>query len=304
MSLAPKLAQHMSLDGMSFPIESEVEEDQNDLRLDLEASPEDSDEELFLSDGGELSGEIDIEVEDEKPLHQEFDFTLPPIPGALSQEEEPEEEEVEEEEDELQLSDDPWAWTLETFMAWLHKKMHSVPSHTGKDTAGLERAISFFQTLDKEISKAVRQDKDGILDMAVIETARDEIHKGKERLEERLEQRRSHKYSGKKKKKADDQITGLVKEAGTASFTVTVPILISHIARTLINGMVSGGHDIEVSFQKMCKAYDLTKREQAEVKQVLSDMGLYVGRWDRGVTDGELDPTSSDNVDLGANYPA
>ncbi len=303
MSLVKVAQTDNDLDGIS------VELDNNDLRLDLEVMPENTEEEDFLFDGGELDGEINIEVGDEEVVHKEFSFTLPHVPGGEDQTEieEPEELEVEEPEDKIEVSNDPWKWNINSFMEWLQSKINNVPRHSGRDTTGLERAIAYLETLNKEISKAVRMDIDNVLDVDSIEKARDEIHNGIERLEERLDKIKSTKYpsKNKKKKSAEEESEGLVKEAQkAATFQVNVSLFISHIARICINSMVSAGHDIEKVFQKLVKKYDLTKREQAEVMQLLQDMGYPVRR-DRGfLLDEEIDPTSSDNFDWNANYPA
>ena len=82
----------------------------------------------------------------------------------------------------------------------------------------------------------------------------------------------------------------------------TVPLLISRIARVCINGMVSAGHDIEDLFRKQVELYNLDKREQAEVMQLLADMG-YALRQDRGYLTGEgVNQERSDNADWAANY--
>ncbi len=193
-------------------------------------------------------------------------------------------------------------------MEWLQDKMDKVPRHSGRDTSGLERAISYLEAVNKEISKAVRMDIDNVLEIDTIEKARDEIHNGVERLEERLDKIKSTKYPSKNKKKktaAEEESEGLVKSAQkTGAFTVNVSLFISHIARVCINSMISGGHDIERVYHKLVKKYDLTKREQIEVIQLLSDMGYTMGRYDRGLFDEDFDPTASDNDDLGANYTA
>ena len=85
---------------------------------------------------------------------------------------------------------------------------------------------------------------------------------------------------------------------------ITVPLLISRIARVCINGMVSGGHDINDLFHRQVKKYKLTDREQAETMQVLADLG-YTMREDRGyMFDDDVDTSSSDNFDYSANYSA
>ena len=78
--------------------------------------------------------------------------------------------------------------------------------------------------------------------------------------------------------------------------------MISRIARVCVNGTVSAGHDIEWLYQNQVKKYKLNEREQAEVQQLLFDMG-YPLRQDRGyMPDEDLEVWDSDNVDWAANY--
>lgn len=99
---------------------------------------------------------------------------------------------------------------------------------------------------------------------------------------------------------------GMIKEAqkimGVSGVMITVPLLISRIARVCVNGTVSGGHDIEDLYQRQVKKYSLDFREQAEVRQLLWDMG-YAMREDRGFfPDDDLQVSDSDNMDWAANY--
>lgn len=81
---------------------------------------------------------------------------------------------------------------------------------------------------------------------------------------------------------------------------ITVPLLISRIARVCINGMVSAGHDIEDLYERQVKFYKLNEREQAEVMQLLADMG-YAVRQDRGfMPNDQLEV--SDGMDWSTNY--
>lgn len=98
----------------------------------------------------------------------------------------------------------------------------------------------------------------------------------------------------------------LVKQAqkitGVQGVFVTVPILISRIARVCVNGTVSGGHDIEDLYKRQVDRWKLNEREQAEVQQLLWDMG-YPLRQDRGfMPDDNLEVWDSDNMDWAANY--
>jgi hypothetical protein len=85
---------------------------------------------------------------------------------------------------------------------------------------------------------------------------------------------------------------------------ITVPLLISRIARVCVNGTISAGHDIEDLYNRQVKKWALSEREQAEVQQLLFDMG-YPLRQDRGfMPDDDLEVYDTDNMDWAANYKA
>lgn len=253
----------------------------------------------------------------QEPL--EIEIFLSDLPGApegtrdpeplieVSESDEKDEEDKKDENDAKVKKTDKWDWTskgLEDFVLWVKSRIDDVPKHSGQDSAGLQRAIAYLEKLDDEVSKAMRLDLDGELDANQIEKVRAVIDNGVERLNDRLDKIKNSKK--KTKKKAYTYPEGFQKEAqkiaGIQGIIVTVPLLISRIARVCINGSVSAGHDIEDLFQKQVKQYDLDDREQAEVVQLLEDMG-YTIRQDRGyLVSDEVDLTSSDNLDLGANY--
>ena len=202
-----------------------------------------------------------------------------------------------------------WDWESKGapgFIAWIKERLVDVPKHSGYDSAGLERAIAYMGKLDDEISRAMRLDLDGELDADKIEEVRAKIDDGIERLHVRLDKIKK-KHSSKKRKKAEEQME-LIKQAQkmptVSGIVITVPLTISAICRTMINGMVSGGHSLEDQFEKLSKKWKLTEREQMECVYHLQDMGLTVRR-DRGIMlDEEYDQTSSDNFDFGAGYQA
>jgi len=253
----------------------------------------------------EVGENIEVSGED---APEDVIFVIDEIPGAPNAQEiviseEPNGEDIEVEED----GDSGWKWEHSGFLPWLQKMFKNVPSHSGYDTTGLEKAISYFEALDREITKAMRTDFKNEIDSAHAERAREQIEEGLERLVDRLEKVRTDKYKrhAKKKSKSWAEEAGIVKEANTTritGITITVPLLISRIARVCINGMVSAGHDIEDMFKRQAEEYKLDKREQAELSQLLSDMG-YPMRQDRGYPVGEpVDVTRSDNFDWGAQY--
>ena len=229
-------------------------------------------------------------------------ITLDKIPGAENQDD-LEEMVVEEEPEEIVVKDqDPFHWgTLSNFLPWISERLKSVPKHSGRDTVGLERAISYLEVLDRSISKAVKSDIKDELNIGKIQLVRNEILDGIDRLKAVLK-----KLSKNKTKKASEE-DGLVKEAqkitGVKGIMVTVPLLISRIARVCINGMVSGGHDIEKIFDDQSKKYSLNLRERAELAQLLEDSG-YAVRRDRGYTlDEDIDITDG-KYDWSSQYSA
>lgn len=259
-----------------------------------------------LSNAPPIEIEDDIEVSsDEEP--EEFVFILDNIPGAPDAEDiEIDDEDVSVEVEENPEDTDVWKWSHSTFLPWLSKMFKNIPRHSGYDTTGLEKAISYFETIDREISKAMRSDFKDEINSVQAERAREQIEEGLERLIDRLNDVRQKKYKRySKKSKSWAESTGIIKEAKSTrinGITITVPLLISRIARVCINGMVSAGHDIEDMYQRQVDEYKLDKREQAELAQLLEDMG-YNLRTDRGYPVGTpVQEWKSDNFDWAANY--
>jgi hypothetical protein len=206
-----------------------------------------------------------------------------------------------------------WDWSTHGphgFVAWVKERLAAVPKHSGYDSAGLERAMAYMEKLDSGISKAMRMDLDEELDANKVEKVRAELDDGLSRLQARLDKVKESKKSSRKKKKASAEYLidsdGFIKEAqkitGVQGVYVTVPLLISRIARVCVNGTVSAGHDIEDLYNRQVKKFKLNDREQAEVQQLLFDMG-YPIRQDRGfMPDEDLEVSDSDNMDWAANY--
>ena len=109
----------------------------------------------------------DIEVSEDP---HEVTFVLDKIPGAPDAQEiivEPDGDD-----DVIEVSEDPedsdvWKWEHHNFLPWLSKMFSNVPSHSGHDTTGLEKAIAYFETLDREISKAMRTDFKDEIDLSI-----------------------------------------------------------------------------------------------------------------------------------------
>lgn len=281
--------------------------------VDVKNEPVSEDYSFDVNESDDNDATVMLEFEDQPPIL----FELPDIPGQEGDDIIVEDDDVVEEEvDEVEVEEeDPWNWRtngLGGFLGWVQRMMENVPKHSGWDTTGLERAIAWFQRVDREISKALREDFKNEIKSADAEKARDAVLNAVERLIDRLDKARRLKPGAKRKEKKDKKSAGyesegFLKEAKSTRITgiqITVPLFISTLARTCINGMVSAGHDIEDMFEKLAKEYSLDKREKAELVQLLADMGYSVRR-DRGILIGEpVDEKSSENFDWAANYRA
>lgn len=271
-----------------------------------------TDEDLSVSDEHEEHSHkekpeaeiIVLKVDEDEPEHEEeLCFELPLVPGGDVQDDIADENElsVSEDEDKVEVSE-PGLWDflargIKYYPTWLKHMMDNPPKHSGVDTVGLERCISYFKKLNGTISTAIRTDLDGVLNVAALEKAREEIHKAIERLNERHDRINGNKF--KKKKKADEESDGegFVKEAQKASkFVVTVSLLESHIARVCINATVSSGKDMEDTFRKLVAKYKLSERERVSIIQLISDSG-YPIRIREADFDENFDPTSSNNIE-------
>ncbi|MCX6822061.1 MAG: hypothetical protein NTW30_04765 [Candidatus Aenigmarchaeota archaeon] len=215
--------------------------------------------------------------------------------------------EVDENDAKKSKKSDRWDWESKGasgFVVWVKERFATVPKHSGYDTSGLERAVSYLEKLDSEISKAMRLDLEEELDANKVEEIRAKIEDGIDKLHERLNKIKKTKKN--KRKSASSENETLVKEAqkitGVQGTYVTVPLIISAIARICINGTVSAGHDLSQTYKDQVEKYKLSDREKAEVRWLLLDMG-YALRGDRGfMPEEEVYESSSNNYDYSANY--
>ena len=171
----------------------------------LEVSEHDSDygthpnEELPPPSMIEVSEQPEEHMEVSEPC--EIEIVIEEIPGAPSNSKDPEPEievrdesgpRVEEDANDAKKSkkDPKWDWEShgpKGFVVWVKDRLDNVPKHSGQDTAGLERAMSYLDKLDGEISRAMRMDLDGLLDANQIEKVRSMIDDGISRLNDRLD---------------------------------------------------------------------------------------------------------------------
>lgn len=279
--------------------------------------------ELPEEEAMEISPEEEVESEVEV-VHQPA-IVIDDIPGAprgtadlVLEVESPDRDDLEVSDSETKQPEpkSPWDWKATFpmgFIDWIKERYSSMPKHTGYDLGGLERAVSYLQRLDDEISKAIRGDIDGHLDAREVDEIRNEVEKGCALIEKRVENVKAAKKRNKTASAEELEVIvadieqGLVKEAQQspgikAGIQITVSLFISTLARMCINGTVSGGHDIEDLFDKTCKKFKLDEREKYELRQLIHDMNFPI-RFDRlSFVGEEVDESSEDNGDWAANY--
>jgi hypothetical protein len=242
--------------------------------------------------------------------HEGVKFDLGSLPGCnveileVSTDDEPESvSKTPEKKKDIEVRD---AWDVndlrsEQIVPWIQERFSSLPRHNG-ESLGIERTMSYLKKLDRKLSDLIANDLEGKADIAMVEAARTSIRDGIDKLEDAREKQES----GRRKKRAEEKGGEIVKEAQKTTaingMIITVPLLISTIARTCINSCVSAGKDIERVAHELIEKYNLTDREQLELLQHLADMNFPVRRPRGYKLDEKIDPRSTDNFDWMAHY--
>ena len=236
--------QAQSLDGFQV--------DPEDLESVLNSDNSFVSDDLSVSEDDTIEADVLLKIEEPAII-----ISLPSIPGAEDQSEIEEPElEVEEDSNDIIIESDPWKTpTPQDAISWIKTKIDNIPKHSGKDILGCERAIAYLNRCIDIVRIVAKNDINGAIDMNVLENARNTMLDGVESLKKRLQVLENAKMPKKpgKKKKASENTDGFVKEARMPALTVQVPLFISKIARIIINGSVSAGHNSEDIFSKMVK---------------------------------------------------
>ncbi len=254
-------------------------------------------------------GGTEIHVDNEG----EVNFNINVIPGApadlVIDDEDDQKDEPQPEPEEIKEEIDDWGWEkshgVSKFVPWLKSMLDNIPSHSGSDTTGVERAIAYFERINGEISRAMRKDYNKEIDASKAEEARTMIEDGLKRLSDRLERLREKKFK-KSKKKAGLEAGVLVKVADTTftgNMSVNVPYFISFVARTCIDASVQAGRDMRETFTKLSTEYKLDKREKVQVIQLIKDMGYPLVMDRIRINEGTLEMKDKDGEFL-AQFPA
>jgi len=243
---------------------------------------------------GELGGEMEgLDKDITEFLEEHGDVSLSDlVPGSQLRSEELDEDE---DEQETNYADDG---DLSKFMEYVHEQYPgNIPQHDGRSMVGCERATSFLDKLNSQISRAIREDSDNVLDIQALEGVRVNIMKDVLVLK---------KHIGKLKKMVKDEhdkkasvgangipkwinASGreieygeLTKEAATPNnIVIAVSPFERAISGIMINAHVSGGHSMEDVYGFLSNKYSIDDREELAIMQLCMDSGFHIFK-DRG----------------------
>jgi hypothetical protein len=307
--------------GLDIFDEDSEELDLNDTFLTSTFGEEDFEEDMTLAEaledlnsdeGGlkDLSDELEDLGEEVEELSEEFgDLKVSDlIPGTEISSDALDGEEDEKETDYINDGD------LSKFMQYISSQYpHNIPSHDGTTTVGCERAISFLDRLNSQISKAIREDTNNVLDLGALEDVRASIMRDVITLKEHLSNlKKKLKDSGKKTASQDVplwnspsgekvDLFAIKKQATTPNnMVISVTPFERAIVGIMINAHVSAGHPMGEVYEALKEKYDLTEREELAILQLCLDSGYPIFK-DRGSSSAE-DDDGALRLDFVKNY--
>jgi regulator of replication initiation timing len=259
---------------------------------------------------GELAEELEkLDEEVEELVEEHGDMKLSDlIPGSDLSAADLDEDKEEKETDYANDGD------LTKFMDYITSEYpKNIPSHDGRSTTGCEKAIVFLDKLNSQISRAIKDDVDSVLDLEKLEEIRGSIMRDVITLKDHLNNLK-RKIKEQHSKKASDappawknsagESVDIVKEATTPhnrGIVITITPFQRAITGMMINAHVSAGKPMAETFEALKKKYDITDREELEIIQICMDSGFPFFK-DRGtVGDKDEDRLS---VDFMKNYLA
>jgi hypothetical protein len=133
-----------------------------------------------------------------------------------------------------------------------------------------------YKKLDSDISKALHSDCDDEIDIKHVDGARQKLEQAIDQAETALENIIDLKNKKRKMRRHGEEENDMVKEATAPRFEgiqINISAFERAVVGALINGVVSGGRNMEELYETAKKKYDFTEREELAIFQILSDFG-------------------------------
>lgn len=187
------------------------------------------------------------------------------------------------------------------FVVFLVNELNRLPKPA--DARGsksmLEKALGMYNAIDGHCSKALRSDYDDEIDVKKVDEIRNMISRYRDEVQDALDgidmmtkQRRQMR-----RRRAEEE-NGIVKEATTPSLQgiqLHVSAFERAIVGAIINGVVSGGRNVEELYKEAKEKYKFTDREELALLQILEDFGYPVFKDRLMVGEKDEDPTRNKN---------
>ena len=220
-----------------------------------------------------IVAENEIFNEEEMFVIDEGEFTPPPAGASLD----PPEKET------------PKGWLntkdVEEFLDFLHHEAGKkdatgrveivgrikTPNEVRSSLSAVEQALGQWKDLNKHITTALSGDYHTKLDAKYLDSHRNTI----ERYIAELERIKNSYMNLKKNRRADEQHE-IIKEATTPKYLgmqTNMTLFERGVVGALINGVVSGGRNMEELYEIAKKKYEFTDREELAIFQALMDLG-------------------------------
>ena len=262
---------------------------------------------------GELGGELEELDEDvTKFIEEHGDVSLSDlIPGSELTSDDLDNDK---EEKETNYADDG---DLSKFMEYVNDQYPAkIPQHDGRSMVGCERASSFLDKLNNEISRAIREDTDDVLDLEMLEGVRVGIMKDVLVLKEHLGKLKKlvKDEHGKKASIGNDGVPRwtngsgreveydeLTKEATPNNIVIAVSPFERAISGIMINAHVSGGHPMEEVYGFLSDKYGINDREELAIMQLCMDSGFHIFK-DRGTFSSDCGDNDETGVKRGVDF--
>ena len=166
---------------------------------------------------------------------------------------------------------------------------NNIPKHNGQSVMGCEKAIGFLKSLSEEISRNVRADKEGAIDVSEAEDYNQKIIFDILKLKKHLKELKRSMTETAMKAASEIPEDSMVKSASkSAKMYICITPFHRAISGILVNSVVSAGKPFEEVYEYLVEKYQITPREELELAQVLMDMGYPLFK-DRGDLKGSVD---------------
>lgn len=179
-----------------------------------------------------------------------------------------------------------------------------IPKHDGKSIVGAERAINYLNNLNKQISEAIRLDKDNELDTGALDTTRVNMMKDMMTLKNHIKDLQKKVREQHRTASFSDAADKIKKEGSIPTPTLVMTPFERAISGIIINSVVSAGHPFDDVYDYLKKKYELTDREELAIMQLIMDHGFPIFK-DRGLFSSDSDDFSEDEsrgLDFMRNY--